>query len=609
MKKISFLFLLFIGSFAYSQIPEMRYAEMLWDSELYPAALDYYVKIAKHRPDDAVVNYRTAYCYNYVSEGHKALPYIKKSLRQVREPDPKQLNVMARAYQLTHQFDEAIKYYNLSDKKKKNSLGQQARLVECSLGKKLFENAVDVEVKNMGSNINGKAHDILPRITADYRILYFTSHRYNPLNKSQSPEDVYRSDYIDSSWTKAEWVKAPISTKINDACIGISADGQTMFLFKSSNNGDIFISHLDGLKWTKPEALPTNSPQRETSACISPDGNTIYFIRKNLVNSDIYFVQKMPSGNWTTAKRLPATVNSTLDEESPYMHPDGKTLYFSSKGHGTMGGYDVFKTIKTDTGWTKPVNLGYPINTAGDDWSFVLSADGYKGFYASVKKDGYGKQDLYSLDFKKPEATNLTLVKGTIRNEKGKLLKAEITITSLSDNKVINKTYSNKVTGQYLVSLPKGQDYGIQVIEDSSLIFSKNFSLENVEGYNEEIIDVELKSLKKGATFILENILFETAKSELKSESSLELDQLVLVLEKNKGLKIEIAGHTDNVGSVDSNQKLSEDRAKAVLDYLVSNGILISRLTSKGYGSSVAIADNTTEEGRRVNRRVEVVVK
>ena len=291
------------------------------------------------------------------------------------------------------------------------------------------------------------------------------------------------------------------------------------------------------------------------------------------------------------------------------MHPDGKTLYFSSKGHGTMGGYDVFKTVKTDTGWTKPVNLGYPINTAGDDWSFVLSADGNKGFYASVKKDGYGKQDLYSLDFKKPEVSNLTLVKGTIKNEKGEFVKAEITITSLSDNKVINKTYSNKVTGAYLVSLPKGQDYGIQVIEDSSLIFSKNFSLENIEGYNEEIIDVDLKRIKKGATFILENILFETAKAELKSESSLELDQLVSVLKKNKGLKIEIGGHTDNVGSVEVNQKLSIDRAKAVLDYLVSKGVLVSRLTSKGFGSSSPIADNNLEEGRRINRRVEVMVE
>jgi len=609
MKKLSFLLLFLIGHFAYSQIPEMTYAERLWKAELYPAALDYYVKIAKYRPDDAVVNYRTAFCYNYVSEGHKALPYIKKSLRQVREPDPKQLNVMARAYQLTHQLDQAIKYYELSDKKKKNTLGQQQRIIECGIGKKMLESPVDVEVKNMGPNINGKAHDILPRITADYRILYFTSHRYNPANKSQSPEDVYRSDYIDSSWTKAKWVQAPISTKINDACIGISADGQTMFLFKSSNNGDIFISHLDGDKWTKPDGLPTNSPMRETSACISPDGNTIYFVRKNVTNSDIYYVRKMPSGNWTTAKRLSSTVNSSLDEESPYMHPDGKTLYFSSQGHGTMGGYDVFKTVKTETGWTEPVNLGYPINTAGDDWSFVLSADGYKGFYASVKKNGFGKQDLYSLEFKKPESTQLTLVKGTIRNEKGELLKAEITITSLSDNKIINKTYSNKVTGEYLVSLPKGQDYGIQVIEDSSLIFSKNFSLENVEGYNEEVIDVELKSLKKGATFVLENILFETAKSELKTESSLELDQLVLVLEKNKSVNIQIAGHTDNVGSVESNQKLSEDRAKAVLDYLVSKGIEVSRLSSKGYGSSVVIADNSTEEGRRVNRRVEVVVE
>jgi flagellar motor protein MotB len=366
---------------------------------------------------------------------------------------------------------------------------------------------------------------------------------------------------VDGNWTKAAWVQAPISTKINDACIGISADGQTMFLFKSSNNGDIFISHLDGENWTEPEGLPTNSPQRETSACISPDGNTIYFVRKNNVNSDIYYIRKMPSGNWTTAKRLSSMVNSSLDEESPYMHPDGKTLYFSSKGHGTMGGYDVFKTVKTDTGWTKPVNLGYPINTAGDDWSFVLSADGYKGFYASVKKRGYGKQDLYSLDFKKPEVSNLTLVKGTIKSEKGHFLQAEITITSLSDNEVINKTYSNKATGEYLVLLPKGQDYGIQVIEDSSLIFSKNFSLSNDEGYNEEIINVELKSIKKGATFTLENILFETAKAELKAASSLELNQLVLVLEKNKKIKIEITGHTDNVGSVEVNQKLSETRA------------------------------------------------
>lgn len=609
MKKISFLIILFSIQFAFAQVPAMRYAEVLWDSEMYSEALHYYIKIAKQRPDDPVVNYRTAYCYTFVSEGYKALPYIRKSLRQVREPDPKQLNVIARAYQLTHRFDEAIKYYKLSNRNKKNTLGQLARIVECELGAELIKDSVEVVIENMGPNINSTAHDILPKITADYSTLFLTSHRYNAHNKSHSPEDVYSSKYIDDHWTKAKMIGTPISTKINDACIGISADGQTMFLFKSSNNGDIFISHLEGKQWKKPVALSINSPQRETSACISPDGNTIYFVRKNNLNSDIFYAQKMSSGKWTTPKRLSKTINSSKDEESPYMHPDGKTLYFSSRGHRTMGGYDVFKSTKTDTGWTTPVNLGYPINTAGDDWGFVLSADGTKGFYASVKKSGYGKQDIYSLNFKKPDVSHLTLVKGVVSNDKGKLLSALITITSLSDNKIINTTKSNSVTGGYLMSLPKGQDYGIQVTADSCLIFSKNFSLSEDEGYHEEIIDVILKTIETGVSFTLENILFETGKSILKKESGLELDQLVRVLKDNKEIKIEIAGHTDATGTVLANQKLSEERAKSVLNYLVEQGIEAFRLSSKGYGSSIALADNSTEEGRKVNRRVEVLIK
>jgi outer membrane protein OmpA-like peptidoglycan-associated protein len=441
--------------------------------------------------------------------------------------------------------------------------------------------------------------------------LYFTSRRPGFGAKKDidgaSFEDIYISNNKGGAWDTPKNAGSPLNSAGHDACIGISENGQTMFVYKGSNGGDIYTSNLKGEKWTTPVPMPLNTEFFETTACLSPDERTLFFVRKIYTGSrDIYICNRTVGGTWSKPKKMDV-INTEFDEDAPFIHPDGKTLYFSSKGHRSMGGYDVFKSTKTATGWSVPENLGYPINTAGEDVYFVLSADGKIGFYSSDKDEGFGDQDIYSirmpLSEKEPE---LALIKGTIKDEAtDKGIEADITITDNETKETVAKFSSNSITGEYLVSLPSGRNYGVVIEKEKHLFYSENVFLQSKEGYKEIRKDIKLISAAPGAKVILKNIFFESGKFDLRPESTLELQRLVKLMRENPGIKIEISGHTDNTGDASANQVLSENRAKQVMSYLVSNGIDKSRLTAKGYGSSAPIAPNETEENRKLNRRTE----
>lgn len=303
------------------------------------------------------------------------------------------------------------------------------------------------------------------------------------------------------------------------------------------------------------------------------------------------------------------------------MHPDGKTLFFSSKGHNTMGGFDIFKTIKQANGtWSKPQNIGYPINTPDDDIYFVLSASGKFGYFSTIREDGEGLMDIYKIDFapKKeiitedsvPEIkTFVTIVKGTITDgETNKNLDATIEIYDNEKNETIMTVVSNSATGKYLVSLPSGKNYGMEVRKEGYLFHSENFNVPKTEGYQEIIKNVQLYQIKEQAKVVLKNIFFDTNKSKLRPESFAELNRLKQLLILNPKIKIEISGHTDNTGSYNHNKELSEARAKSVVTYLIENGIDSKRLSYRGASWDEPIATNKTEEGKQQNRRVEFKV-
>ena len=338
---------------------------------------------------------------------------------------------------------------------------------------------------------------------------------------------------------------------------------------------------------------------------------------------------------------MPDNVNSKYRESSPFIHPDGKTLYFSSEGHGCVGGFDIFKTVynATEETWTDPVNIGYPINTKENDYGFVLNALGNRAYLHSNREGTLGAQDLWvvyltgkpkpvekvvaEVNEDEPEkeialevveeeapetvaATPVVTVTGVVTDEEtGKPVGANIQMQNLTTNEYVADMNSNSKTGKFVVVLPVGANYGIAANANGYLFHSENFNLPENTAAAIVKKDIALKQVKVGKKIVLNNIFFETGKADLSTESTLELERMAEFMAKEKKLKIEISGHTDNVGSDASNQSLSEARAKAVVSYLTSNGVDSARLVAKGYGESQPIASNDSDKGRAQNRRTE----
>ncbi len=576
------------------------------------AAKDAYEEAYNLKKDNAYTNLRLAICYMETSRPSKALEHANNAVKLSPKPTSEMLFVLAGALQLDHQFDKAIEYYQKSDIGGTNRKLTSKLIKECEFGKRYKGNPVEAKVTNAGPLVNTEHNEYLPYITADRSKLFFTSRRPGSTGSKKAEdgllfEDIYMCYNKGGAWDSPQNVSS-LNTDGHDACVGISEDGQTMFVYKGTNGGDLYISELKGKNWNKPEALPFNSVGFESTASLSPDGRTLYFVYAGTSagNRDIYVCSRTSSGVWSKPRKL-ETVNTEYDEDSPFIHPDGKTLYFSSKGHSTMGGYDIFKCTKTGTGWSTPENLGYPINTAGDEIYFVLAADGKVGFYSSDKEGGLGKQDIYSIRMpvpdKEPELELLTgVVKDATTNQ---AIEAEITITDNATKEIVSKARSNAEDGKYLVAIPCGKNYGIAIEKKGHLFHSENVNLPCTQGFKEIKKEIKLVNAKPGAKVVLRNIFFDTGKSELRVESTSELLRLVKLLNENPTLKIEISGHTDNVGDAKINQTLSEIRALSVLNFLVANGISKSRLASKGYGSSQPLDSNDSEAGRQNNRRTE----
>jgi outer membrane protein OmpA-like peptidoglycan-associated protein len=614
MKSVcSILIFLITISYGFCQEDKLvKKADDLFAANNYFGALKIYEQALELNKTNGYTNYRIARCYLETSRKNKALQFAFDAVKYTEKPGSDMYYTLARACHLNHEFDKAIEYYQKSDPGNKNKKAISKLINECTYGKQYVGNPIDVKITNAGPLINTEFQEYLPYITADLSKLYFTSRRLGSTGGKKDTdgglfEDIYVSNNKGGAWEAPKNVGTTLNSAGHDACVGISENGQTMFVYKGGNGGDIYTSELKGDKWSKPVPMSLNTEFFETTACLSPDERTLFFVRKVLTGSrDIYICNRTIGGTWSKPKKMDV-INTEFDEDAPFIHPDGKTLYFSSKGHRSMGGYDIFKSTKTTTGWSIPENLGYPINTAGDDVYYVLSADGKIGFYSSEKDEGFGKQDIYSIRMpvneKEPE---LALIKGTIKDEAtGQAIEADITITDNQTKETVAKFVSNSNTGEYLVSLPSGRNYGVTIEKEHHLFYSENVYLQSKEGYKEIRKDIKLISAVPGAKVILKNIFFESGKFDLRPESSLELQRLAKLLQENAGIKIEISGHTDNKGDPTANQVLSENRAKQVLNYLISNGIDKNRLTAKGYGSTIPIASNDSEEGRKQNRRTE----
>ncbi|MBL0048405.1 MAG: OmpA family protein [Bacteroidetes bacterium] len=499
-------------------------------------------------------------------------------------------------------------------------------LANANFAETAVKNPVPFAPKNLGPNVNTRFEEYLPTLTADEQTLIVTVKMPDDTVKNDwnnASEDFYMSKRVDGVWQKRTNVGPPINTPANEGAQCISPDGQFLFYTLCNSPGgmgrcDIYFSVKEGKKWSIPKNVgpPINSKYWDSQPSLSSDGNTLYFVSNRpggKGEKDIWSSTLTKEGYWGTPINLGDSINTTESDMSPYIHPDNQTLYFASAGHPGMGKHDIFYArMKKDGSFGKPVNIGYPINTSGDEFSLIVNSKGNLAYYASAdRKEGFGNLDLYAFDlYEKARPTLVTYVKGKVfDSESKKLLDAKLELMDLETSKVIAEVYSNSITGEYLVCLPANKNYAFNASRNGYLFYSENFSLKDVKNQGEPyLIDIPMKPIKAGEKVVLKNIFFETGKYNLKEESKSELNKLGDFLTKNPKVKIEVSGHTDNVGDEKMNQQLSLNRAKSVYDYLITNGIAQDRLSFKGYGETQPVDSNDSDKGRANNRRTEFKV-
>lgn len=523
----------------------------------------------------------------------------------------------------TGEFEKALNAINeLLDKNPPNTT---ATYKAAQYRKRCYEFAVDYAKKNAGKNyvfapknlgsaINTAESEYFPSLSIDGKQLVFTR-RVNNIN-----EDFYYSDSNGSNWSLAKPMEGDVNTPMNEAAQNISQDGEWMvFTADGRHDGyggfDLYISYKTATGWSKPINLggTVNSDQWDSQPCLSPDKKDLYFASRRFGGyggSDIYVSHLQPNGKWGTPENLGPDINSAEDEQCPFIHADNQTLYFTSPHWPGYGDDDIFYVRKGPDGkWGKPVNLGYPINTISREGTLFVAADGKTAYYASDKYDSKGGTDIYSFELREDVRPFRTLwVKGTVFDKKTtKGLPSTIELIDLATKQVISRVQTNE-DGKYLVTLPIGKDYAFNVNHTGYLFYSDNFLLSNNPSDSSYEKNIALQPLELNATIVLHNVFFDVNKFDLKPQSQVELDKLVQLLKDNPSLKIQISGHTDNVGKPADNLALSNSRAKAVVNYLVANGIPATRVTAKGFGETQPVADNKTEEGRAKNRRTEMKV-
>jgi outer membrane protein OmpA-like peptidoglycan-associated protein/tetratricopeptide (TPR) repeat protein len=491
-----------------------------------------------------------------------------------------------------------------------------------------LKNPVPFEPKNMGEAVNSNLDEYFPAITADDQTFLFTRNNRTSTNPLQ--EDFLVSKKVNGVWSPSTLLGNGINTPGNEGAPSISADGQILFFIacaemdnsygpdrRGYGSCDIFYSEKVGNSWSLPYNLGPNVNTKywETQPSFSSDGKTLYFVSSRpggLGGSDIWYSTLREDNSWGVPVNIGKNINTAGKEESVFIHPDGNTLYFSSDGHMGMGKLDIYVVRKMENGeWGTPINLGYPINTFNDENSLLVNGAGNLAYFASSRAGGFGGLDLYQFelyDAIRPE--KITYVKGKVYDAKTKQpLGAHFQLIDLETAKQIIISDANTGNGEFLVTLPVNKNYALNVSKSGYLFYSANFSLKELSDKTKTfVMDVPLEPIDTGNVVELKNVFFETAKFDLKPESKVELNKLVSFLTVNKTLRIQLSGHTDNVGDKKMNQLLSQNRAKSVYEYLIANGIDAKRLTFVGYGDTKPKVKNDSDENRAINRRTEFKV-
>lgn len=560
----------------------------------------------------------------------EAIAHYKRALEIKSDKFPPVYYNLAGAEMDAGKYDDAIAhletFLKLSNVRPELKKKGERRLENAKFAVYAFAHPVPFNPINLGKNVNSEYNDYHPSLTVDEGLLIYTRMRPSDEETDNGGAPVEEDFYITRK-TNGEWVPSiplgpPINTHRNEGAHCISPDGKFFFYTGCERpdgygSCDIYVSELQGNKWSNPRNLgePLNSGAWDAQPTLSPDGKTLIFTSKRsggLGMADLWMSHKRENGTWTMPENLGEVINTDQDEFGPFLHPDGRTLYFSSSGHPGMGKKDVFYSkLKSDGTWDKPVNLGYPINTKEDEIHMVVSPDGKRGYFSSDREGGSGLRDIYGFElYESARPAQVTFLKGKVRDEQTlKPVKSVIEVIDVKTGELRASTTSDPITGEFLISLPAGAKYAVNAEAKGYLFYSGTYTLGKELTIKDEFaVDILLSPVIEGAKVVLNNVFFETGKSELMPESKVELNKLINFLQRNPLVRIEIGGHTDAVGNDASNQLLSEQRAQSVSKYLVSNQVDASRIESKGYGETSPIATNDTEEGKALNRRTEFKV-
>ncbi len=631
----------------------------------YQIALDYYLKALEYNEDYAPLLYKIGVCYVKNADEANALKFIVQAWDYDAFVTKDIHFWLGRVYHLNSQFDKAIEEYKeyrdaLDEKQlKKDRYGINKYIEECQDAMVLIQTPIRVIIDNIGHGINSTYPDYAPVFVTYDSIVIFTSRRDITLGEKRNPltneyyEDIYFTSWLNGKWHDAKSYGKPINSKGNDAGVAVSTTGYEMLIYKGKKkSGNIYKADFNSEKgtWGRPKKIIkkiNTKKYRETTLTFSYDSSTVYFVstnKKGYGGKDIWVSHKKPTSNvgWSKPKNLGANINTIFDEEAVFLTEHDSILYFSSKGHNTMGGFDVFKTYWLPDGtWSEPENIGYPLNTPDDDLFFSISKSGKTAYYASKgNEDNYGDFDLFSIIFLGPEkpllqeneddliayfkepvkevameepifiqTMKLTVVKGTVTEFSTAIpLYASVEIIDNATNLTVQTVMTNATTGAYMVMLPSGKNYGMSVSAEGYMFHSENFEIPAETEFQEIIKDVQLLSLDPGSKIVLNNVFFDTGKSVLRPESYPELIRLAQVFATYPNIIVEISGHTDSDGADATNKKLSQARAQAVVDYMISIGVSTKQLVAIGYGETQPRALNTTKEGKQLNRRVEAKI-
>ncbi len=637
MKK--FLFLLIILSsvqiFAqYSYSTKSRKAIKLYERAKgfyrmlnYDEALTNLDKAIKTDENFVEAYWLTADIYHNLDQRDKELEYYKKAVEAGPDYSSRLHYELGEAYMRNANYNEALSAFekakDFPDLHKRIKESLDKKIAQAKFCVKGVKNPVPFKPVNMGNKVNTEYDDYWPLLTADEQTIYTTKlvqvdMRF-PLSKKNRQEDFfYNKKMPDGSWSNTFKIGKPINTKLNEGAPTVSADGQWFYFTACQRPGgkgrcDIYKTRKIGNTWLTPVNLgaPINTSAWESQPSVTADGRTLYFTSDRPGTKgdlDIWVSHLNENGKWSVPKNLGDSINTPEKEMSAFIHPDGRTLYFVSNGHIGFGGQDIFIARKKDDGsWSKPVNIGWPINSQNNERGVFVNSRGNLALISAIR-DGNKDLDIYQFELYPGAKPNpATYVKGVVRNAETKTpVEVKFQLVDIETGDTVAENYSDSKTGKYLVVLPTGKKYAFNVSKKGYMMYSDNFNIDKDYDINKPFVkNIDLQKIALGKKAVLKNIFFELDSYELKPESKIELKKLIEFLNINPKVKVEISGHTDSQGSVAHNITLSKNRAKTVYDYLVNHGINKDRLTYKGYGQSNPIADNSTKEGRALNRRTE----